>query len=98
MPVIAAVAAMTSTHPGNLYRASARQSNDAFEPGRIILKRQFATVQPRHRGGEAQAQAGARLRPALLEPHEALEHPFAVGLGNAGPVVGHGQQDAVAVA
>ena len=79
-----------------LYRSSARQGNDAFQARMIVLKRQFAAMQARHRRGEAQAQPGARLRAALLQPHEALDHMRAVGFRDAGAAIGDGEQDAVA--
>src|SRR5664279_1973282 len=54
-------------------------------------------MQPRHRRGEAQAEPGARLRTALFEADEALDHTRAVGFRNARSAVGDGEQDAVAL-
>ena len=49
-------------------------------------------VELHHRLGEAEAEARARLRAALLQPHEALGGALAVVLvGNARPVVGDGR-------
>ena len=45
-------------------------------------------MQPRDRRDQAEAEAGARPRPARLQPHEALQHALAVGGGNAGAAVG----------
>ena len=42
-------------------------------PGSIVLEPELAAVQMRHRRREAQPEAGAWLRAALLEPHEALD-------------------------
>ena len=69
-------------------RGSTGSSDHDLEPGLVVLEPQFAAMQMRHRGGEAQAQPRARLRTALLQPHEALDHPLAVGFGDAGPAVG----------
>ena len=52
-------------------------------PGLAVAELDRAMVQPRDRRDEAQAEAAARLRAALFEPDEALQHPLAVGLGNA---------------
>src|SRR2546422_11762865 len=76
-------------------RYSARQRDHRAQAGRIVLQAQFAAVQMRDRGGEAQAQPRARLRAALLQPHEALDHAAAVVGGNAGPRVGDREQDAI---
>ena len=54
-------------------------------------------VQAHDRRDEAQAEAAAGRRTALLEAHEALEDARAVGLGNAGAVVGDLQDEIVAL-
>ena len=57
-------------------------------------KLEAAAVEFHHRLGEAQAEARARLRAALLQPHEALGGALAVGLvGNARTVVGDRRPD-----
>jgi len=53
-------------------------------------------MQPRHRRGQAQAEAGTGLRPALLQPHEALDHAAAVGFRDARAMIGDREQDAIA--
>src|SRR5450830_1201168 len=58
----------------HLYRPFARQRNDGFEARMVVLQRQFAAMQPRHRRGEAQAEPRARFRAALLEPDEPFDH------------------------
>ena len=60
----------------------------AARPGLLSVSTKLAAMQLRHRGDEAQAQPGAGLGAALLQPHEALGHARAVGLGDAGAVVG----------
>ena len=50
----------------------------------------------RHSGDQRKAQPRTRFGPALFEPHEALDHAGAVGLGDAGAVVGDGDQHATA--
>ena len=58
------------------------------QPRTIVFELQLAAVQARDRGGEAQPQAGARQRPALLKPHETLDDATAIGVGNAWSVIG----------
>ena len=84
-------------HPATVYRPSPRQGNHAFQPRVIVLERQFAAMQARHRRGKAQAQPEARLRAALLEAHEAFDHARTVAFRDAGAAIGHGEQNAVAV-
>src|SRR6516164_6140318 len=77
-------------------RPGARQGDDAAQAGLIVLELELATMQPCHRRGKAQPQPRARLRPALLKTHEALDDPTAVGLGNAGTVIGDAERNALA--
>ena len=80
-----------------MYRSSARQGNDTFEPRRIVLEFQLAAVQPRHRSGQAQAEARARLRAALLKPHKTLDHPWPVGFRDARPLIRDAEQNSLAL-
>ena len=48
-------------------------------PGIGLLQVEPAAVKGHHRLGQAETQTGAGLRSALLEPHEALGGPLAVG-------------------
>ena len=54
-------------------------------------------MKPRDGGGKAQAQPRPRLRPALLQPDEPLDHAAAVGRGNPGAVISNRQRDAICV-
>src|SRR5262249_24534969 len=63
----------------------------------IVLELELAAMQPGNRRGKTQSQAGARLRTALLEPHEALDRAITVGHGNAAAAVSHSQQDTIAL-
>jgi hypothetical protein len=54
-------------------------------------------MQPRHRSGEAEAQARARLRTALFEPHKAFDRTAPVGHGDARTAVGDFDQNMVAL-
>ena len=57
-------------------------------PGLLSVSTSVAAMQLRDRRDEAQAKAGAGLRAAFLQPHEALGHARAVRLRDAGAVVG----------
>ena len=66
--------------------------------GIVVRKVQPPAVELHHRLGQAEAEARARLRAALLQPHEALGRALAVGrVGNARAVVGDLQADLAAV-
>src|SRR5450755_3554524 len=102
MPVSAPEAVMSANFPpaaSRTARAAAsgrrhrRQRERAHQARVIVLHDELAAMQARDGGGETQAEPGARLRAALLEPHEALEHPPAIGRRNAGAVVGDAEQD-----
>src|SRR5579883_590077 len=54
-------------------------------------------MQPRDGGGKAQTETRAGFRPALLQTHEALHNPPAIGFRNARTAVGHAQRYAIAV-
>ena len=75
-----------------------RQPEGDDEARLAVAELERPMVQARDRRDKAQAEAAARLRTAFLQPHEALEHPLAVGLGDARPVVGNAEDDAVPVA
>ena len=63
-------------------------------PGSPGNKFQPPAVKLHHRLGKTEAEAGARLRTALLEPDESLGRAVAVVLvGNAGAIVRHLQAD-----
>ncbi len=48
-------------------------------------------MKARHRRRQRQAEARPRARSARLQPHEAVEHPAAIGIGDAGAAVGDGE-------
>ena len=70
---------------GPLCQRRARQRNPRAQAGRIVLEFQFAAVEPRHRGDEAQTQSGPRPRAALLQADKAIDHARAVACGIPGP-------------
>src|SRR5208282_4307972 len=78
-------------------RSGARQSDGALQAGVVVLELELAAVQSCDGGGEAQTQSRAWLRPALFEPHEALDDTVAIGVGNTRPVVRHRERNAIAV-
>lgn len=55
-------------------------------------------MQPRDRGGKAQAETGTRQRAALFEPHKALDRAPTFFQGDTGAAIGHRQFDVFAVA
>src|SRR5437763_16051019 len=62
----------------------------------VVLERELTAMQPRHRRGEAEPEAGPRLGAALLEAHETLDRTSAVGLRNAASAIRDGEQDPLA--
>ena len=52
-------------------------------------------MQMSDRRRETEAESRARLRAALLQPHEALHHTFAIARGNARTMVGYAETDAI---
>src|SRR5208282_3996593 len=78
-------------------RSGARQSDGALQAGVVVLELELAAVQPRDGGGEAQTQSRPWLRPALFEPHEALDDTVAIGVRNTWPMVRHRERNAVTV-
>ena len=66
------------------------------QAGRVVLQAHGAAVQARDGGDEAQAQAAAGPRAALLQAHEALQRALAVLRRDAGAAIGDGDLDGVA--
>src|SRR5690606_18287405 len=62
------------------------------QAGVIVVERQPGVVQLGDRIDQAQAEAVARGGPGGVEAHEAAQHAFPVGFGDAGAVVGDGDQ------
>src|SRR5271169_4184485 len=84
-----------SSRPRRPRGPGARQLDRAAQAGLIVFELEFAAMQPRDRGSEAQTQARARLRPALLKPHEAFHDPVAIRIGNAGSTIGDAERNAL---
>ena len=82
-------------HPPPPVRARG-SSMHAAQSGMIVLELQLTAVQASDCRRKAQAQSRARLRPALLKAHEALDDPVAIGFGNAGAVIRNRQRDVIA--
>src|SRR5215813_5516301 len=61
------------------------QHQDRLQARRVVLEPELATMQAGDRRGKAQAQAGAGLRAALLEPDEPLHRARPIDRRNAGP-------------
>src|SRR5262245_19316026 len=59
-------------------KSSPGERQGDLQPWRVVGQGELAAMQPRDRGGEAQAEARARLRAALLEAHEPLKHPATI--------------------
>src|SRR5579859_2778642 len=78
------------------YRSGAWQLDRAFQPGMIVFELELAAVEPRDRGRQAQAEAGARLGAALLQAHEALDHPATIGFRNPRPAILDAERNALA--
>ena len=53
-----------------------RQHQIDFQARMIVLKPNFAVVQPRHGRDKAQAKPGAGLGPAFFQPDKPLQHPL----------------------
>ena len=75
-----------------------RKDQHRAQAGLGVLDAQGAAMQPRHRRGERQAEAAAGPRPRRLQPHESLHHPRAFIRGNARPMIGDGDFNALVVA
>src|SRR5262245_22512866 len=73
------------------------QHQDRLQARRVVLEPELATMQAGDRRGKAQAQAGAGLRAALLEPDEPLHRARPIDRRNAGPGIGHAQHHVVDV-
>ena len=56
----------------------ARKDEPGAEARRVVVEHKLAAMQLHDAGDEAQAQAIARLGPALIEPHEALDDALAI--------------------
>ena len=79
-------------------RSFDRQADGDDEARIAVAELERAMVQARDRRDKAQSEAASRLRAALLEPDEALQHPLAVRLGMPGPLSATRRMHRVAVA
>ena len=52
-------------------------------------------MQAHHSGDQRQAEPEARLAATGIEPHKPIEYPTAIGLRNAGAVIGDGEFDLI---
>ena len=74
-------------------RAADRQREHGPEARRVVLEADRAAVQAGDGGDEAEPQAAAGPRAALLQAHEALQRALAILRRDAGPAVGDGDLD-----
>src|SRR6516162_1966046 len=88
---------LASSHTWRVRRTCTRQGNCASQAGMIVLELEFSAMQPGNRRSEAEAQARAGFRSALLEADKPLHHPPAIRIGNPWPTIRNAQHDAVAV-
>ena len=63
-----------------------------------VAQPEFAAMERRDGRRQAEAQAGTRQGAAGIEPHEALHGVLALGLGDAGAVIGDAEQHLIALA
>ncbi len=70
-----------------------QQFEHRHEAGRIVAERQPAAMQPRHRGDEAEPQAGTRLVPARIQPAETLHRALALLRRDPGAAIAHADHD-----
>src|SRR5712664_4003315 len=79
-------------------RSPTRKGDDRLETGLVVLELELAAMQVGDRRDQAQPEPGTRLRPALFEPHESLNHAAAIGRRDARAGVGDREQNAIALA
>src|SRR3546814_11148152 len=65
-----------------------RQIDHGPHPWRIVLDPERAAMQPCHGIHQGKPKTRARFGAAFFQAHEAFQHAFAIGFGDAGAVVG----------